>query len=455
MSSIPEQFAEYAVREQTASLAPELVHHAKRAVIDWFAALLPGSVIEPASLMEQALSDELDTGRAALASGRRASMRAAAFINGAASHAIEVDDIYRDATYHPGSPTVAAALAVSQARGASGEAFLRAVIVGYEISTRIGTTVVQGHYKYWHPTGTIGCFGATGAAATVLRLDRDQVAHALSTVTTFAAGLQQAFQTDSMTKPLHSAHAAQAGVTSALGAEKGLTGAWNILEGPVGFGVAMSKDPDWSSAVKGLGSDYNIMRTTLKNHCCCGLTFSALDAAIALRAAHQLKPEQIKRVTVHTFQAALDFTQKFEATPPQARLSFPYVISRALVDGSVRLAAFMPPALREETVLALMRRVEFKADPQMSARFPYERPATVEIETIDGRLLKHHQPHRKGDPECPLTDEELNDKYLELAAPIVGTAAAQALLKRLWALERSSNMDFSRDLRPQRAAVEA
>src|SRR6185503_17531752 len=126
-----------------------------RAVIDWYAALLPGAVVAPATLLEAALKEELDTGKATLALGRKATVRAAALINGAASHTVEVDDIFRDGIYHPGAPTIPAALALAQANGASGEQFLRAVIVGYEISTRIGATMGRAHYKYWHNTGTI------------------------------------------------------------------------------------------------------------------------------------------------------------------------------------------------------------------------------------------------------------------------------------------------------------
>ena len=159
--------AEYAVAEQTAKLRPEVIHHAKRAVIDWYACLLPGSGVAPAVLLEQALAEELDRGRARLASGRRATLRAAALINGAASHSVEFDDIYRDAGYHPGSPIISAALAAAQVQGAGGEAFLRGVIVGYETSTRIGEAVMPSHYKFWHITGTVGCLGAAAAVATL------------------------------------------------------------------------------------------------------------------------------------------------------------------------------------------------------------------------------------------------------------------------------------------------
>ena len=162
---VVERFASWAEEYRSTRIAANVLHHAKRAVIDWYAALFPGAVVAPATLLEVASKEELDTGRAFLALGRKATVRAAALINGSAAHTVEVDDIFRDGIYHPGAPTIAAALALAQANGASGEQLLRAVIVGYEISTRIGAAMGRAHYRYWHNTGTIGVFGACAAAA--------------------------------------------------------------------------------------------------------------------------------------------------------------------------------------------------------------------------------------------------------------------------------------------------
>src|ERR1700687_4869767 len=270
---VVERFAGFAESFRAKPLAPLVLHHAKRAVIDWYAALLPGAVVPPATLLARALAEELDRGKARLAMGRHAPVRAAALINGSAAHTVEVDDIFRDGIYHPGAPTIAAALALAQARGASGEGFLRAVIVGYEISTRIAAAMGRAHYKYWHNTGTIGCFGACAASAELLGLDRTRFAHALATVATFSAGLQQAFRMESMSKPLHAGRAAEAGVTAALAAREGVTGSLDIMEGEAGYGRAMSYDghaagdgPDWERALATLGGDFHIARMTFKNH---------------------------------------------------------------------------------------------------------------------------------------------------------------------------------------------
>ena len=437
------EFAEYAVKEQTSKLPPEVIHHAKRAVIDWYAALLPGSLVAPATLLEQAFADDLDHGNARLASGRRATLRAAALINGAASHSVEFDDIYRDAGYHPGSPVISAALAAAQAHGATGEQFLRAVIVGYEVSTRIGEAIMPSHYRYWHTTGTVGSFGAAAAVATILGCDRAQFAHALATVGTFASGLQQAFRSQAMTKPLHSGHAADVGAMAAMAAAKGVTGASDILEGEVGFGAAMSVNPDWKKAVRGLGADYNITHMTFKNHGCCGHTFAPIDGVLYLQNTHGLRWRDIKRVRIATYKAGTDIVDNPAPEGAyQAKFSLQYVAAHALVHGSVRLSAFEPERLRDPDVRALLAKVEVVADPELSPGYPSQRAAHVEIETGDGRKFAHFQPTRKGDPDLPLSDDELNGKFLELALPVIGDTVARQLLPTLWSLEKSKDVGF-------------
>ena len=443
------QIAEYAVREQTSKLPREVVHHAKRAVIDWYASLLPGSRVAPATLLEQALADELDHGRARLASGRRASVRAAALINGAASHSVEFDDIWRDAVYHPASPVISAALAAAQSQGVNGEQFLRSVIVGYEVSTRIGDAIMPSHYKYWHTTGTVGTFGAAASVATILGCNREQFVNALGNAGTFAAGLQQAFRSEAMSKPLHGGHAAEAGALAALGAAKGVTGVADILEGEVGFGAAMSVNPDWARATRGLGTDYHITRVTFKNHGCCGHAFAALDAVLELKRKHGFAHQDVRKIRIATYKGGLDIVDSMNPEGAyQAKFSLQYTAAHALIYGSVRLNAFGPDRLGNPDVRSLMQRVECIADPELSKAFPGQRAANVEIELADGRKLTHFQPTRKGDPEMPLTDEELNDKYVELAVPVVGEPAARALLKDLWALETLKNVEFDHAARP-------
>src|SRR5262249_13414266 len=162
--------------------------------------------------------------------------------------------------------------------------------------------------------------GAAAAAGTVLRLDQRQMMHALATVGTFAAGLQQAFRSESMSKPMHAGRAAEAGLLAALAAARGVTGALDILEGDAGFGAAVGGAPRWEKAVEGLGADYNITRMTFKNHACCGHSFAAIDGALTLQRRHGFAAGDVEWVRVATYRTALDVTGRASsATPFEAK----------------------------------------------------------------------------------------------------------------------------------------
>ncbi len=445
MPTITETLAAYAAHERTAPLSDKVRPHARRAVIDWFAALLPGALLAPATLLAEGLADEIGHGRA-IVYGRNlpASLRAAALINATASHTIEFDDIFRDAVYHPGCPVIAAALAAAQAKGATGDDLLRAIVVGYEISTRIGVAVQPSHYRYWHTTGTIGTFGAAAAVASILKLDAGRTAHALATAGTFAAALQQAFRSDAMSKPLHAGHAADAGAMAALGAAQGITGALDVLEGAAGFGAAMSVNPDWSKATDGLGTRYNITAMTFKNHGCCGHAFAAIDGALALQRAHGFTHDQVARIAVGGYRATLEVTgRKQVSTPFEGRFSTPFTVATALVHGNVRLAAFEPARLADPATQALMAKIDVAIDRGCDAAFPGARSAVVEVTLTDNRTLRHHQATRHGDPDDKLTDAELTDKFFELTSPAIGQPGAAALLATLWEVDRQTDVRFA------------
>ncbi len=418
-------------------LSDEVRHATRRCLIDWFATTVPGGVRPPATFLSQALSDELDRGNAVLVpSGRQALARAAALINGSASHTVEFDDIFRDAIYHPGAPVISAALALAQDRQVNGETLLRAIVAGYEVSTRIGAAVTPAHYEYWHTTGTVGAFGAAAASCSILGLDADETEHALANAATMVAGLQQAFRSDAMAKPLHAGRAAETGVLVALAAASGVTGASGMLDGPRGFGNAMSRDADWDAAVSDLGQHFNITRMTQKNHGCCGHSFAALDAIIALRDVYRLLPEDVSWIRIGTYSKALEVTGN--ATPRsgyEAKFSLPYCASVALIDGRVRLNAFDDQHLEDPEIREMIKRVELYVDPQSDRGFPKQRAAVVEMHTRDGRVLKFRAPTRKGDPDSPLSDAELVDKYRELVAPVIGDSAAEGLLDILWRID--------------------
>jgi 2-methylcitrate dehydratase PrpD len=428
------RLAAHAASWRDRPLTAEVDHHARRALIDWFAALLPGCSQPPASLMAGVLADQRGTGKAiCYVDGQPGALRHAALLNATASHTVEFDDIFRDAGYHPGCPTIPAALAAAQAKGGDMALLLRAITAGYEVGCRIGMAVQPSHYRYWHTTGTVGTFGAAAAVGVVLGLDETRMAHALATAATMAGGLQQAFRGEGMSKPLHPGHAAEAGALAALAASAGVTGALDVLHGPVGFAAATSEDTGkWDKALAGLGETIAITGMTFKNHGCCGHIFAGLDGLAVLQAAHGFGAEDVASIHLGGYSATKDVCDRpVVETEQQARFSAQYCLGALLVLGGVRIAAFTPESLANPRIRAVMAKVTVSLDPALAADYPARRAANLEVVLTDGRVLRHHQPTRKGDPDMPLSDAELAAKFSELTVPAVGEAASAALLAAL------------------------
>ena len=407
-----------------------LEHHARRALLDWFAAMLPGTRHAPATLLAAALAAERGAGRAiCYVDGEAGGTRHAALLNGVASHVVEFDDIHRDSGMHPGGPTIAAALAVAQSRGADMDAALRAITAGFEVGCRIALAVQPSHYRMWHVTGTVGTMGAAAAAALLLGCDATRIGHAIALAATMSGGLQQAFRGEGMSKPMHPGHAAEAGVLAAHAAAAGVTGAPDVLHGPAGFAAATSDSAGrWDRALDGLDARFVIAEITIKNHGCCGHIFPALDAVLALRARHPFAAEDVARIHVAGYRATAEICDRpTAATEQEARFSVQYCIAALLRLGAVRLDAFTPARLADPAIRDVMAKVSVALAPDLADAYPRRRAARIRVDLTDGRVLEHEQPHRKGDPEDPLTDAELDAKFDELAIPVIGADAAAAL----------------------------
>jgi 2-methylcitrate dehydratase PrpD len=287
----------------------------------------------------------------------------------------------------------------------------------------------------------MGAFGAAAAAGHLLGLSEEAFANALAIVATLTAGLQQAFRQESMAKPLHAGRAAEAGVLAAQLAQGGMRSSLDVLDGESGLGVAMSDGPQWESIGDTLGRDFHITRLTFKNHIGCGHTFPSIDGALALQRLHGFGHADIESVHLGVYQPTLDIAPHVDPqTADQARFSLHYMVASALVHGSVRLSAFEPQRLSDPATRTLMTRITKALDPEVDAGFPARRAARVHIRLRDGQVLTHWQSDRKGDPELPLTDADLEGKLIELASPVIGEPAASALLSRIWALDSSPQL---------------
>ena len=424
-----QEFGQFIEGSYQTTFSTLTLHSARRALLDWHGALIAGADTEAASKLREAYVEELGVGHCSVAgTQKKAFSRAAAFMNGTISHIAEFDDIFRDGAYHPACPTISAAFALAESRNDSIEDLLAAIIIGYEVSTRISKVIQPSHYKYFHTTGTVGVFGSAAACSYLLRLNVSQACDALATAGTFASGLQQAFRSDSMTKPMHPGHAAEVGLNAAMTAQAGMTGTPDLLEGDAGFGAALCENPRWEELLEGLGSRWNIEQMTFKNHGCCGHNFPAIDAVSHLLDDHPIDIDQIKKIRVGAYKATNDVCRYVHPkTPFEAKFSLTYTVSARIILGRVRERAFLETALNNPQIYAMEDKVELSVDPECAAKFPLHRSAKVEMEMNDGSIYAHHQYTRHGDPDEPLTDQELVDKFHELAEPRIGLQLAQTI----------------------------
>jgi 2-methylcitrate dehydratase PrpD len=445
------QLAALAAEWQSKPLDPLVSTSVRHATLDWFATTLPGTVRAPATLLAAASLGAGAGNALCYTSGNRVSARTAAFVNATASHTVEFDDIFRDGGYHPGSPTIAAALALAQEIGASREAFDRAVIGGYEVGCRIAMALQPSHYDNWHITSTVGTMGAAAAGAMLLGCDRHGIANAIAIASSFAGGHQQNLQGQSMVKAMHPGHAADAGLLAAFAAAAGATGASDSLDGPKGYAVATtsSGNGNWAAALEGAGDWTPITRMTVKIHGCCGHIFAALDALETLQGEHGFGPDDIAKIHVEGYGPTKDICDRPSPTIAQeARFSLQYCLAAQMILGGVRLAAFEQEALTNPEIRAIMPRITVARAEDLAAAYPRQRMARLHLTLTDGRSFSHFQPTRRGDPERPIQREELIAKYEELAGPVLTPDALTAL--RLTILDGQS---LPQDLQTQRATA--
>jgi len=410
-----EILAERAAEWQKCELEPEVEWATRRALLDWFATTLPGTVMAPATLLAEATRAETGQGTAiCYVDGRKSGARRAALLNAIASHTVEFDDIFKDGGYHPGSPTIAAALALAQEINAPLEALHRAIIGGYEVGCRIALAIQPSHYRYWHTTSTVGTLGAAVAGAMLLGCDAERIGHAIALASSFAGGHQQNLQGEGMAKAMHPGHAADAGLLAGLAAKAGVTGSIHSLDAEHGFAAATSNSAGrWDRALDGLGDWTPITRMTVKAHGCCGHIFPALDGLALLQRQAGFIAADIERIEVEGYAATRGMCDRPEPQSVQeARFSLQYCLAAQLVLGKVRLAAFEPQNLQSPEIIALMQRISVREEPELVAAYPGRRMAKVKVVLRNGASLSHFQQTRKGDPKTLSATKSLSENSM-------------------------------------------
>jgi len=367
----------------------------------------------------------------------------AALLNATAGHSFELDDVHMGGMIHPGSLTLPAALALGeQGTGIDGRRLLTAVVAGCEVGARVGLAVGTGHFRAgFHPQGTVGVFAATAAAGRARGIGAAELRHALGTAGSQAAGLMAA-QDGAMVKRLHSGRASESGVLAVLLAERGFTGIPDVLEVEFGgfVGSLGGGTSNLALLTDGLGQRWEIEQLGFKAYASCAAAHTSLDVARALRAEHGIASADVQRVTVHaTTHAIVHCGWPYEPTGvTAAQMNIPYGVARMLIHGTVSAEHFTEAAIVEPNVLELAAKVVVVPDEEFDALGPALRyTVRVEIETSDGRIVEGSASDRVGSPKSPLSQEDLEAKFLRLAGPVVGVGRAEqirALVARLEAL---------------------
>ncbi len=349
----------------------------------------------------------------------------AALANGILVNAADNDDTHKVALLHVGSCVVPAALALAEARGLGGPRLLAAVVAGYEVAVRVGMAVMPTHYRFWHSTATNGTFGGAASAANAHGLDADGTQRALGLAGTQAAGLNTFFESGDMTKSLHPGKAAMNGVLSAQLAALGMTSPPGILEHSKGYLAAYSLEPRAAALTAGLGSAWEILNNGFKFFPSILASHSPIQATLAIVAKHRPDPARIARITNETYNTVLShFSSKEAGTVMAARVSVPYCIAAAAVDGALTQAQFAPGRIHDPLIRRVLDRTEVIADPQLNTLYPANFPARVTITMEDGQSFQETVMLPKGDPGNPLSDAELEDKFRGNVEPLFGAAQA-------------------------------
>ncbi len=390
-------------------------------------------------------------GRSSIVGGGRSHPALAALANGILVNAADNDDTHKRALIHVGSVVVPAALAVCEDRGLTGRDLIVAMVGGYEVTARVGLAVMPTHYRFWHSTATNGTFGAAAAAAKAMGLDAAQVQTALGFAGTQAAGLNAFFETGDDTKSLHPGKAAMHGVLSARLAALGASSPPDIFGHPKGYLAAYSAKPDADALTRGLGQVWEVSQNGYKPYPSILASHSPIGAALEIVRRHAPDPARIDSIAVSTYSTVKShFSSKLVDSAMAARLSVPYCVAIACVDGAAGQPQFQPDRFRDKLVRRVLERTEVIADPELTKLYPEKFPARVVVTMADGEVVQAEMMYPKGDPQNPLSDDELGQKFRDNARDVIPADAAERFIAAAMRLDDLTDLaDLMSPLRQQ------
>ena len=422
-----------------AGLPEPAIHWAKVGILDTVGVTIAGAREDCTRIVEGVAAR--GAGPSLIFGGnRRTAPLEAALVNGTAAHALDYDDCNNTLGGHPSVPLLPALFALADETGASGRDFIAAYVAGFETECKIALGVHFHHYtKGWHPTATLGVFGAAAACAKLLKLSDEQTATALSIAASLAAGVKANFGT--MVKPLHIGHCTRSGMFAALISRDGFTAGDRVFEHKQGFFNVFNGEGNYDAGkiLPAWGDPLDIVTPgiAIKQYPCCGSTHSALDAMLKLALEHKPAPEDIERVDVWTHTRRLEHTNRPEPKSDlDAKFSVQYCMVRALLDRRIAIEHFEGRAYEAPAVRKLLPRVH--AAPYTTAQFPADNHfgAEVRVALRGGKALsaKVDQPFGRTS-DNPLPAGLLKEKFENCAARVLPRERVAALYSAIQGFE--------------------
>ena len=394
--------------------------------------------------------------RGVIGMAHRLPLRDAAVVNGMLMHGLDYDDTHAAGVIHLTVSTFAAALGTAAQVGASGAALLAAYIAGVEAGARLASVAKGGfHQVGFHPTGVVGAFASSLVAGKLLQLSRERLTGAQGIALSLASGNLQFLEDGSWTKRIHPGWAAACGITAASLAQDDIPAPREAYEGR--FGLYRSHLPpaelaacDFSLATTGLGRAWEIENVAVKPFPACHFVHGCADAAIALhrqgvdpervRSIRALVPDGVVKAVCEPVAAKRRPKNDYDA-----KFSIPYAVASGLARGRLGLAELVPAAFTEPRIEKLMDKVDYAVD--AAATFPRHYSGEVVVTLDDGRSLKHRVAVNRGNPERPLTNAEIEEKFFDNCSLTLAEGAAQRIRDQVLELDRLSNAaDFESSL---------
>lgn len=429
-------------------LPEEVVDRAKYLFLDFIGVTCRGSGVESSKRMVRFVKEMGKGSGVLIGTKERAPFLYSALANGTAGHAIEMDDVNNESSLHPGVVVFPTALAMSEMLGSTGRDLIEAAVAGYEVMIRLGKALgpAQSYARGFHPTATCGTFGSCVVASKLMGLDTKTMVRAMGIAGSQAAGSMEFLAQGAWTKRFHAGWAAHSGMVAALLAQKGFKGPTSIIEGRDGFLHAYSEGADRSKVLEGIGFRFEILHTSIKPHACCRYMQPPIDAILKIVTEHHLKPEQVKKVKVGLLSAgasliAEPLEKKYHPrSVVDAQFSMPFGAAIAILYRKAGFREFQLSRIRSDEVKAMMQKVECLVNPELDRTFPKQWCATAEIDTSDGRRYTAMIEYPKGDPENPLSWEELTEKFHHLSGMFWSRKRRDEMIDEVRHLERIQNM---------------